>query len=73
MSMKDLIDQANSLPVEERVFVVDSLLRSLNAPGSGVDERWAVVAQARLKEMRSDAVEAVPGDEVFERIWKRFE
>lgn len=73
MNTKKLIDEAVSLPVEERALVVDSLLRSLNQPESAIDEKWVAVAKRRLAEMRSGAVKAVPGQEVFERIWKRFE
>lgn len=73
MNTKRLIDEAVALPVEERVLVVDSLLRSLNQPESEIDEKWIVVARKRLAEMRSGSVEAVPGDRVFERIWKRFD
>ena len=72
MNTKDLIDEAVSLPVEERVLVVDSLLRSLNQPESEIDKKWAAVAQRRLAEMRSGTVDAVSGDKVFERIWHRF-
>ncbi len=32
MKIKDLIDEAEALPVEGRALVVDSLLRSLNPP-----------------------------------------
>ena len=73
MNTKKLIDEAVALPVEERVLVVDSLLRSLNQPESEINEKWIVVARKRLAEMRSGSVEAVPGDKVFERIWKRFD
>ncbi len=73
MSTKKLIDEAVALPVEERALVVDSLLRSLNQPESGVDDKWILVARKRLAEIRSRSVEAVPGDKVFEGIWKRFE
>jgi putative addiction module component (TIGR02574 family) len=73
MNTKELIDEAVSLPVEERVLVVDSLLRSLNQPESEIDKKWAVVAKRRLAEMRSGTVTPVPGQEVFEKIWKRFE
>ena len=73
MNTKKLIDEAVALPVEERALVVDSLLRSLNQPESGIDEKWIQVAHKRLTEMRSGSVATIPGDKVFEKIWKRFE
>ena len=38
-----------------------------------MDKKWAVVAKRRLAELRSGTVEPVPGQEVFDKIWKRFE
>lgn len=73
MNTKQLIDEAVSLPVEERALVVDSLLRSLNQPEPEIDKKWAKEAQRRLVELRSGSVEAIPGEEVFGKIWKRFE
>ena len=73
MNTKELVDVAVSLPVEDRALVVDSLLRSLNQPESEIDRKWAVVAQRRFNEMRSGTVMPVPGEEVFEKIWKRFD
>jgi putative addiction module component (TIGR02574 family) len=73
MTTKQLIDEAVSLPVEERAFVVDSLLRSLNQPESEIDKKWATEANRRLAELRSGQVWAIPGDEVFAKVWKRFE
>jgi putative addiction module component (TIGR02574 family) len=73
MNTKQLIDEAVSLPVEERAFVVDSLLRTLNQPDSEIDKKWAVEAKRRLAELRSGKVQAIPGDEVFAKVWKRFE
>jgi putative addiction module component (TIGR02574 family) len=72
MKTKDLIAEAVSLPVEERAMVVDSLLRSLNPPEAELDKRWAAVAKRRLEQLRSGEVKAVPGEEVFQRIWNRF-
>ena len=72
MTMKELIAEAISLPVEERAILVDTILRSLNPPDSDMDRKWAAVARRRLAELRSGQVEAVPGDEVFAKIWKRF-
>jgi putative addiction module component (TIGR02574 family) len=73
MKIKDLINEAESLPVEERAMMIDSLLRSLNPPESEIDKKWAIVARERLEEIRSGAVAAVPGEQVFEKIWKSFE
>ncbi len=69
---KELILEATSLPVEERAIIVDSLLRSLNPLSEDIDRKWTIVAKRRLEELRSGKVKAIPGDEVFTRIWKRF-
>ena len=67
--MKDLIDEADALPAEERAIVVDSLFRSLNPPEFRIYEKWAAVAQGRLKEIQSGAVETVPGEDLFAKLW----
>jgi len=73
VTTKELIDEVISLPVEERAVIADSILRSLNPPQSEVDRKWAQVAQRRLEELRSGRVQAIPGEQVFAKIWKRFE
>ena len=72
MNTKELINDAVLLPVEERVLVVDSLLRSLNKPESDIDKKWTIVAKQRLADLRSGAVQSIPGKEVFDRVWNRF-
>ncbi|GAB6060288.1 addiction module protein [Desulfonatronum parangueonense] len=67
-----IIEEAKSLPVEERTLAVDSLLRSLNQPDSEIDKKWGQVAKHRLEELRSGKVQPVPGDEVFARIYARY-
>ena len=71
-STKDIIQEAAALPVEERIIVVDSLLRSLNIPEPDRDKEWTAVAKRRLAELRSGRVKPVPGDQVFARIRERF-
>ena len=65
MNAKSIIEEAILLPVEERAAVVDSLLRSLNAPDDEFDRQWISAAQRRLDELRSGAATAIPGDVVF--------
>jgi len=71
--MKDIIEEAESLPIEERAMVIDSLLRSLNPPSMEIDREWAKVAKRRLAELRSGDVKPIPGNEVFAKIRGRFE
>jgi putative addiction module component (TIGR02574 family) len=71
-STDEIIQEAASLPVEERIIVVDSLLRTLNMPDPDIDKEWAVAAKRRLAELRSGRVNPVPGDQVFMRIRERF-
>lgn len=68
----EIIREAESLPVEDRALVVESLLRSLNPPDPEIDKKWADVAKRRLDELRSGRVTPVPGEEVFARIRQRF-
>ena len=70
---QDLIDEAISLPIEERALLVDSLLRSMNPLNEENDQKWASEAKTRLEELRSGKVKPVPGEEVFNKIWKRFD
>jgi len=71
MTTKKIIDEALSLPVEERALLADSLLRSLNMPDSGIDKKWAEIAKKRLHQLRSGQVTPIPGNEVFEKALKR--
>ena len=71
-STAEIVREAESLPVEERTTVVDSLLRSLNQPDPEIDRKWAAVARRRLQELRSGRVKPVPGEEVFTGIRQRF-
>jgi putative addiction module component (TIGR02574 family) len=72
MTTKKILEEALSLPVEERALIADSLLRSLNMPDSGIDAKWTEVAKRRLQELRSGKVKPIAGDEVFDRALKRF-
>src|ERR1051326_4106423 len=69
---KQIIEDATALPVEERAIVVDSLLRTLNAPNPEIDRAWADVAKRRLADLRTGRVKPVPGEEVFAQIRERF-
>ncbi len=71
-STAQIIQDAESLPVEDRTIVVESLLRSLNPPNPEIDRKWATVAKRRLEELRSGRIKPVPGEKVFAKIRQRF-
>jgi hypothetical protein len=60
-STKELIDEAISLPIEERTILIDSLLRSINPLSAENDRKWAEEAKRRLDEIKSGAVKPVGG------------
>jgi hypothetical protein len=71
--LKEIIQEAESLPVEERAIVIDSLLRTFNSADTKIDTEWVTVAKRRLSELRTGKVKAIPGKEVFAKIRERFE
>jgi hypothetical protein len=71
--IKEIIKEAESLPIEERVMVIDSLLRTINPTTAEIDMEWVKVAKQRLTELRSGKAKAVPGNDVFAKIKNRFE
>jgi putative addiction module component (TIGR02574 family) len=72
MKASVLLDEAVSLPVEERAHLVDCLLQSLNQPDPTHAVAWAEVARRRLDELKSGAIMPVSGEAVFARIGQRY-
>ena len=70
--IEDIIREASELPVEDRANVIDSLLRTLNAPNPEIDRAWSETARLRLAELRSGRVQPIPGNRVFAKIKERF-
>ena len=73
MNTAELIDEAKSLPMEERARLVDSLLQTLNPVDDSNVTAWVAVARNRLDDLDSGRVEAIPGDEVFQRVRSWFD
>ncbi len=71
-STKKLIEEIESLPVEERASIADSVLKSLTPVDQQIEDMWLQVAERRLEELKSGKTKPVSGREVFEKIRKRF-
>ncbi len=72
-SKQVLIDEVLLLPVEDRAYIIDLLIKSMNPINADIDRKWIEVSQRRLNELRTGKVKGIPGEEVFDEIWKRFE
>ena len=65
-----LIDEVSVLPIEDRIVVVDSLLRTLNPRNTEIEAAWGMVAEQRVDDLLSGRVKAIPAAEVFEKARK---
>ncbi|MBK1631182.1 hypothetical protein CKO31_10600 [Thiohalocapsa halophila] len=72
-SNSKLFDDALALPVDERMRLVDTLLKSLN-PGSDdlIDAAWHEEAERRLAALDRGEATLVNGEEVFERLRAKY-
>jgi putative addiction module component (TIGR02574 family) len=64
----NLIEEIESLPVEERIRVADSVLNSLNPTNQEIQDEWIELAESRLRELKSGQASTIPADQVFEKI-----
>ncbi len=72
LTTKKIIEEIESLPIEARAQVAESVLKSLNPTDSKIDDKWIEIAEKRLEEMISSEVKSTPGDEVFNKIQEKF-
>lgn len=68
-----VFDDALSLPADACLTLVEKLLTSLNLPTQAeVDRLWSEEAERRVAEIDRGEVALVPGEQVFERIRRRY-
>lgn len=65
MSTKELLDEAMKLKPEERLSLVEILIKSLDEPDKKLDEIWAEEAEKRLAAYREGRLKGVGMEEVF--------
>jgi len=68
-----IYQQAIDLPIDDRLVLIDKLLISTNLPTQNdIDQAWAKEVERRCQELDSGKAKLVPGEEVFDKIKKRF-
>ena len=71
MKIDALMNEIISLPTEERARMAEALLQSLNPQDESVTAAWLAVANRRRNEIASGQVQAIPVEQVCERIRQR--
>lgn len=68
-----IYEQAINLPVDERLILIEKLLISTNLPTQeDIDQAWALEVERRSEELDRGEAKLISGDEVFEKVRKRF-
>ena len=65
MSTEEILEQALKLKPEERVMLVEGIIKSLNEPDKKLDDIWAEEAEKRLGFYREGKLEGIAMEEIF--------
>lgn len=68
----DIMEIAESLPIDMKIELVDRLLDSMYPRQKEIDELWKIEIERRVEEVRSGKVKTIPGEQVFAEIEERF-
>ena len=68
-----IYEQAINLPIDERLTLIEKLLISTNLPTQkDIDQAWSAEVERRCQALDRGEVKLISGNEVFEKIRKRF-
>ena len=70
MTLETLEAEALKLPPSDRSRLLERLMASLDTDGE-IEDAWAREADRREAELDSGAIEALPGEQVMERLRAR--
>lgn len=62
---KELIDRALKLKPQEKIFLLEAIVESLDKPDQYIQEVWLKEAQARLTAHRAGKTKGIPVEEVL--------
>jgi putative addiction module component (TIGR02574 family) len=71
--LKNIIDEALTLPSNSRAYIAEVLLESLDFDENfPVDDAWRSEIEKRCREIDAGEVELIPGDEAMANLRDRF-
>ena len=69
-----VFDDALSLPADQRMNLVDALLRSLNLPlAEDVEREWLEIAERRADQIERGEDVCMPVDEFLDALYQRYQ
>jgi putative addiction module component (TIGR02574 family) len=68
-----VVEEALSLPSDERASLIEKLISSLNLPvQEEIDQLWADEAERRISQIEKGEITLIPGNEVFAKIRRKY-
>lgn len=67
-----LLSQVDFMPIDLKTKLIEKLLSSLNPHSKSIEELWEHEINTRVEALESGSVTLVDGNEVFQKIKKRF-
>ncbi len=68
-----IYEQALDLPIDDRLALIDKLLKSSNLSSQEeIDQAWSKEIERRFQNLETGKSKLIPGEVVFEKIKKRF-
>ena len=72
LTQQQLFDEVETLPIELKTKMIDSLLASINPVQKSIDTLWIQEANKRKQQIVSGEVALIDGEEVFRKLAMKF-
>lgn len=66
MESKQILENALTLKPQDKIGIIEGLLKSLDEPDKTIDEIWAIEAEKRLDAYRKGKLKGIDISEIFE-------
>jgi len=71
LKQEQLFEEIDILPIDLKTKIVDKILASITPPNTAIDSLWIQEVNKRKKEIETNQVSLIDGDEVFKKISQR--
>ena len=72
LTQQQLFDEVETLPIELKTKMIDTLLTSINPVNKSIDTLWIQEVKKRKAQIDSGEVTLVDGEEVLKKITSKF-